>query len=167
MLHLLKTWAYFLTGHYACKNGVGPIVRRPNSPIVRKPNSPKDILMVNIWRFFSQHPKGFEWSFVIHISINEGVLINVLVKQTEGVKIYFVIYLEKIKKQSRTERLIKQFIWGVGVNDTFNNISVLSCRSVLLVEETGALSHNIVSSTSCVSGNRIHNVSGDKHWLHR
>jgi hypothetical protein len=56
------------------------------------------------------HPKGFDRSFVIHISINEGVLINVLVKQTEGVKIYFVIYLEKIKKQSRTERL-KIFIY--------------------------------------------------------
>jgi hypothetical protein len=32
---------------------------------------------------------------VIHIS--RGVLINVLPKQTEGVKIYFVIYLNKIK----------------------------------------------------------------------
>ena len=48
-------------------------------------------------------------------------------------------------------------------NATFNNISVISWRSVLLVEETGvpgenhrpvashyqALSHNVVSSTSC------------------
>jgi len=47
-------------------------------------------------------------------------------------------------------------------NATFNNISVISCRSVLLVEETGApgenhwpvashwqtLSHNVVSSTA-------------------
>ena len=41
--------------------------------------------------------------FVIYISINGGVLINVLGKQTEDVKIYFVIYLEKIKKQSRTK----------------------------------------------------------------
>jgi hypothetical protein len=41
--------------------------------------------------------------FVIHISINEGAPINVQRKQTEGVKIYFVIYLEEMKKQSRTE----------------------------------------------------------------
>ena len=34
-----------------------------------------------------------------------GVLINVVPKQAEGVNIYFVIYLEKIKKQSRTENL--------------------------------------------------------------
>jgi hypothetical protein len=48
-------------------------------------------------------------------------------------------------------------------NTTFNNISVISWRSVLLVEETGvprennrpalsrcqALSHNVVSSTPC------------------
>ena len=46
--------------------------------------------------------------FVIYISINGGVLINVLGKQTEDVKIYFVIYLGKIKKQSRTE----VFFWG-------------------------------------------------------
>ena len=52
--------------------------------------------------------------------------------------------------------------WGIMVfNATFNNISVISCRSVLLVEETGLpgdnhrpvashwqiLSHNVVSST--------------------
>jgi hypothetical protein len=57
---------------------------------------------------------------------------------------------------------------------TFNNISVISWRSVLLVEETGenhrpaashchALSHNVVSSTSRLSGVRTHNVSGDRH----
>ena len=61
-------------------------------------------------------------------------------------------------------------------NATFNNISVISWRSVLLVEETRvpgenhrlaasywqALSHNVVSS-----GIRTHNSSGDsdRHWL--
>ena len=39
-------------------------------------------------------------------------------------------------------------------------------RSVLLVEETG-LSHNVVLSTPRLSGIRIHNVSGDRHRLHR
>ena len=61
-------------------------------------------------------------------------------------------------------------------NATFNNISVISWRSVLLVEETRvpeenhrpdasqckALSHNVVSSTPRLTGVRTHNVSGDR-----
>jgi len=66
-------------------------------------------------------------------------------------------------------------------NATFNNISVISWRSVLLVEENGVpggdhrpaashwqtLSHYVVSSTHRLRGIRTHNVSGDMHWLHR
>ena len=62
-------------------------------------------------------------------------------------------------------------------NATFNNISAISCRSALLVEETGVLgenqrpvanlrqnlSHSVVSSTPRMSGIRIHNVSSDRH----
>ena len=65
--------------------------------------------------------------------------------------------------------------WLVGLmvlNATFNNISAISWRSVLLVGETGEnnrpnkLSHNVVSSTPRLSEVRTHNVSGDRHWLH-
>jgi len=61
-------------------------------------------------------------------------------------------------------------------NVTFNNISVISWRSVLLVEETGALgenyrpvvrqwptlSHNIVSP----EWDSTYNVSCNRYWLH-
>jgi hypothetical protein len=40
--------------------------------------------------------------FVIHVAIYEGVPINVST-EANTVKIYFVIYLEKIKKQSHTK----------------------------------------------------------------
>ena len=61
------------------------------------------------------------------------------------------------------------------LNATFNNISILSLRKVLLVEETGepgenhrpvashwqTLWHNVVSSTPRLSGILTHNFSGD------
>ena len=67
------------------------------------------------------------------------------------------------------------------VNATFNNISVISWQSVLMVEETGepgenhrpaashlqTLLHIVVSSTPRLSGIRTHNFSGDRHRLHR
>ena len=63
------------------------------------------------------------------------------------------------------------------LNATFNNISVISWRAVLLLEKTGVhgenhrpavsdcqiLSHIVVSNTPRLSGIRTDNVNGDKH----
>ena len=58
------------------------------------------------------------------------------------------------------------------LNSIFNNISVISWRSVLLVEETEennrpghwqTLSQNVISSAPRMSGIRTHNVDGDRH----
>ena len=70
------------------------------------------------------------------------------------------------------------FVSLVEFNATFNNISVISWRSVLLVEETErpgenhrpvashwqTLSHNVVHLA--LIENRTHNISGDKHRLY-
>jgi hypothetical protein len=71
------------------------------------------------------------------------------------------------------------FTCSTVLNATFNKISALSWRSVLLVEETGVAeenhrpaanhwqtsSHNVVSSTSRLNGIITHNVGGDWYWL--
>ena len=37
----------------------------------------------------------------------------------------------------------------------------------LVASDWQTLSYNVVSSTPCLSQIPIHNVSGDRHWLHR
>ena len=75
---------------------------------------------------------------------------------------------------------MKQFLQGLWVmvfNTTFYTISIISWRSVLLVEKTGVpgenhcpaashqqlSAHNVVSCTPRMSGIRIRNVSGARN----
>ena len=86
------------------------------------------------------------------------------------------IYLRYLPINGIKSLHIDVLIRVVVFHATFNNISVISWRSVLLVEETGVpgedngpaashwqtLSHNVVSSTP-----RTVNFSSDRPWLHR
>jgi hypothetical protein len=70
------------------------------------------------------------------------------------------------------------FVLFDGFNATFNNIQVISRKSVLLVEETGGPGENhrpVVSHWQTLSYKVehltlidiwTHNISGDMHWFH-
>jgi hypothetical protein len=61
-------------------------------------------------------------------------------------------------------------------NATFDNISVISWRSALLVEETGVHTENhqpaashwqTLSHNVALIETQTYNISGDMHWLHK
>jgi len=79
---------------------------------------------------------------------------------------------------SKIAVIVCLFVCLMMFNVTFNNISVISWWSVLLVEETGGPRENhrpVASHWQTLSHNAVHlslieirnhNIRGDRHWLH-
>jgi len=124
------------------------------------------------------HVQWFLWSLKIILFIHMYITYSFLA--------LFFFYVElRIKGYSikvfsiKSGQIIITRSRVIEFNTTFNNISVITWQSDLLVEETEVhgenqwpatshwqtLSHNVVSSTPLLSGIWTHNISGNRHWF--
>jgi hypothetical protein len=130
----------------------------------------------------------FDWTQSVHCMIIELSSIKFLFSSLNWrrcqIYIYYTYGTYWIKRvyewsliNSETKDSRWMFVCLMVFNATFNNISVISWRSILLVEETGVprenhrlvtshwqiLSHDVAHHTLVEI--RTHNISGDRHWL--
>jgi hypothetical protein len=128
-----------------------------------------NILVMQLSVFFS-----VEWLNIVIHKVNIFVLYLMRLNQTNVIFLIFNVLVCVQGCIGVCTRVRRIYV-------TFNNISVISWWSVLLVEETEipvenhrpaathwqTLSHKVVLSTPRLNGIWTHNVSGDMHWLHR
>ena len=116
----------------------------------------------------------FFWS-VVDFSFEKDTIGHIFTGQYYGLHnhsvLCWLLYIISIDYYSEVSDMVMVF------NATFNYISVISWRSILLMVETGVPVKNhrptanhwqtLLHNTSRLSRIRIHNVSGNIHWLHR
>jgi hypothetical protein len=126
-----------------------------------------------------------EW-FVLFFNTGEIVYCHLNLNEYESqwnlIKVWADIYNYKLynnRYNSSRNHLLSTwrftYVCLIVFNPTFNNISVISWRSVLLVEETGenhrpdaswwqTVSHNVIHLALIEI--RTHIISGDRYWFH-
>ena len=96
-----------------------------------------------------------------------------------GMQVWTHVFIFTTSPFSKAGDFIVWFVCLMVFNATINNISIISMRSVVLVEETGwsgATHRPVASHWQTLSYNVVHlalieiltpNNNVDKHWLHR